>query len=33
MKHKLTLTALLGAAALFHAPAFAQADYPTSRSR
>ena len=28
MKHKLTLTAVLGAAALFHAPAFAQADYP-----
>ena len=28
MKHELILTALLGAAALVHAPAFAQADYP-----
>jgi tripartite-type tricarboxylate transporter receptor subunit TctC len=28
MKHKLILAALLGAAALWHAPAFAQTDYP-----
>ena len=28
MKHKLMLAALLGAAAVFHAPAFAQSDYP-----
>ena len=31
MKHKLILTALLGAASLFHAPAFAQADYPNKQ--
>ena len=31
MKHKLILAALLGAAALFQAPAFAQADYPNKQ--
>ena len=31
MKHNLTLTALLVASALFHAPAFAQADYPNKQ--